>query len=179
MIKPEDFTGTNYLVIEGIVDKGDKISIKYRDKYCKTIKTLVIKFDKEGYYTFDRGSIHIRCSRETLAEEINKQTFSSFVSNYEGLKTDKVREKRKTRGIKIKNLLKDTLKSGDIVERYGKTPNLGLYLIEVDKISDYGVSGFYLFNNRKRSNEYTTVLWDYIKGKEVSNMGCKSKKGRK
>lgn len=168
MIKPEDFTGTNYFVIEGIVDKGNKISIKYKEKHCKTIKTIIISFDEEGYYTFDRGNIHIKCTRETLIEEINKQTFSYFAHNYEALKTDKAREKRKTRGIKIKNLLKDTLKEGDIVERYGKTPNLDLSLIEVEKTSDYGVSGFYLFNNRKRSNEYTTVSWDYIKG-EVEN----------
>lgn len=165
MIKLEDFTGTNYLVIKGIVDKGDKIFIKYKEKYYKTTKTIVIKFDEEGYYTLNRGNVHIKCTKETLVEEINKQTFSYFAAIYEGLKTDKAREKRKTRGIKIKNLLKDTLKKGDIVERYGKTPNLGLSLIEVEKTSDYGISGFYLFDNRKRSNEYTTVLWDYIKGK--------------
>lgn len=179
MIKPEDFTGTNYIIIEGIVDKGDKISIKYRAEYCKTTKTIIIKFDEEGYYTFDRGNIHIKCTRENLAEEINKQTFSCFAANYEGLKTDKVREKRKAKGIATRTLLKDTLKQGDIVERYGKTPNLGLYLIEVEKTNDYGVSGFYLFNNRKRSNEYTTVSWDYIKRKELSNMGCKGKKGKR
>lgn len=165
MIKLEDFTGTNYLVIEDIVDKGNKISIKYKEKYCKTIKTIIIKFDEDGYYTFDRGNIHIKCTKETLVEEINKQTFSYFVHNYEALKTDKAREKRKSKGVAMKALLKDTLKSGDIVERYGKTPNLGLFLIEVEKTSDYGVSGFYLFHNRKRSNEYTTVSWDYIKGK--------------
>lgn len=165
MIKPEDFTGTNYIIIEGIVDKGDKISIKYKEKYCKTTKTIIIKFDEEGYYTFDRGNIHIKCTRETLVEEINNLTFSYFAANYEGLKTDKAREKRKSKGVATRTLLKDTLKQGDIVERYGKTPNLGLYLIEVEKTSDYGVSGFYLFRNRERSNEYTTVLWDYIKGK--------------
>lgn len=165
MIKPEDFTGTSYLVIEDVVDKGDKISIKYKSKCNSTIKTLVIKFDEEGYYTFDRGRVHIKCTKETLVEEINKQTFRWFVANYEGLKADKTREKRKSKGIATKTLLKDTLKQGDIVERYGKTPNLGLSLIEVEKTSDYGVSGFYLFKSRKRSNEYTTVSWDYIKGK--------------
>lgn len=170
MIKPEDFTGTNYFVIEGVVDKGDKISIKYKEEYCKTTKTIVIKFDEEGYYTFDRGSIHIKCTRETLVEEINKLTFSCFAHNYEALKMDKAREKRKSKGVAMRTLLKDTLKQGDIVERYGKTPNLGLSLIEVEKTSDYGVSGFYLFKSRKRSNEYTTVSWDYIKGKvENSN----------
>lgn len=179
MIKPEDFTGTNYLVIEGIVDKGNKIYIKYRDKYCKTVKTLVIKFDEEGYYTFDIGRTHIKCTRETLVEEINKQTFNSFVHNYEALKTDKAREERKSKGVATRTLLKDTLKQGDIVERYGKTPNLGLSLIEVEKTSDYGVSGFYLFHNRERSSEYTTVSWDYIKRKELSNMGCKGKKGKR
>lgn len=168
-IKPEDFTGTNYLVIEGVVDKDNKISIKYRDKYCKTVKTLVIKFDEEGYYTFDRGRTHIKCTRETLVEEINKQTFNSFVANYEGLKADKAREKRKSQGAAMRTLLKDTLKPGDIVERRGKTPNLGLYLIEVTETSDYGVTGFYVYPRRLgkdyiRSREYTTVSWDYIIG---------------
>lgn len=168
-IKPEDFTETNYLVIEGVVDKGNKISIKYRDKYCKTVKTLVIKFDEEGYYTFDRGRTHIKCTRETLVEEINKQTFNSFVANYEGLKADKAREKRKSQGAAMRTLLQNTLKQGDIVERRGKTPNLGLYLIEVTETSDYGVTGFYVYPRRLgkdyvRSREYTTVSWDYIIG---------------
>ena len=164
-IKPEDFTGTCYRIIEKVIDKGNKISIRYKERYNKSSKSLIINFDEDGYYTLDRGNTHLKCTRENLVEEINKLTFSYFVAMYEGKKADAAREKRKARGASVRALLKDTLKPGDIVERRGKTPNLGLYLIEVTETSNYGVSGFYVYpKSLTRSHEYTTVSWDYIVG---------------
>ena len=78
------------------------------------------------------------------------------------------KEAKERKAIKVANLkveLMNSLKEGDIVERVGKTPCLGLYLIQVEKITDYGISGFYIRENGKRTNEYTTVSWDYIKGR--------------
>ena len=164
MIKIEDFTGTRWLTITSVKECPNKIIIKYKEKYSKSEKTISLVFDENGKYDFVRGTDKIHATRETIVQEINKVGFYSFAIWYESAKTIKAREKRIARGTEIKKLLKDTLKQGDVVERYGKTPNLGLSLIEIEKTSDYGVSGFYLFSSGKRSNEYTVVSWDYIKG---------------
>lgn len=165
MIKPEDFTGTNYIEILGIKEKGNKISIKYKERYNATTKTVNIVFDETGTYTLQRGEkVMLQATRENIVEEINKLHFSYFIAINEAIKTDKARERRKANGKAVRDLYKDKLKPGDIVERRGKTPNLGLYLIEVTETSNYGVSGFYIYPNKKRSHEYTTVSWDYIIG---------------
>ena len=53
------------------------------------------------------------------------------------------------------------------MQRIGKTPNLGNYIIQVEKVSDYGISGFYMDKDslKHRTGEYASVSWDYIKGR--------------
>ena len=96
MIKPEDFTGTNYIEILGIKEKGNKISIKYKEVYNATTKTVNIVFDETGTYTLQRGEkVMLQATRENIVEEINKLNFSYFVAINEAIKTDKARERRK------------------------------------------------------------------------------------
>ena len=82
-------------------------------------------------------------------------------------KADKTKQAKAARQAKVKEELRNTLKPGDFVQRIGKTPNLGNYIIQVEKVSDRGVSGFYMDkdNLKHRTGEYASVSWDYIKGR--------------
>lgn len=156
----------SYQVIEKIVEKKDTITIYWREKYNKTLRN--VKFKIEGDYVIGDFNgykpIHIACLKKDLVEEINKYSFSAIINQYEYVRKKEARDKKKAKVVKLKTELMSTLKTGDVVERIGKTPNLGLYLIKVDEVDDYGISGFYIRSNGERTNEYTKLSWDYIKG---------------
>jgi len=161
--------GISSLQIDKVVEKNNKLIFYYKERWNKNYKRLPLQVE-DGYVIADFGNINFRVKEYQLIETINNLEFGfwSLVSQYERLKQQEAKDKKNVKdGIKKKELLKIT-KVGDILERIGKTPNLGLNKILVDKISDYGISGFYLFNNGERSNEYTTVLWKYIKGRVSS-----------
>ena len=130
MIKPEDFTGTNYIEILGIKEKGNKISIKYKEMYNATTKTVNIVFDETGTYTLQRGEkVLLQATRENIVEEINKLHFSYFIAVNKAIKTDKARERRKANGKAVRDLYKDKLKPGDIINHKYKVNKIKLYSI--------------------------------------------------
>lgn len=160
--------GISSLQIDKVVEKNNRLIFYYKERWNKNYKRLPLQV-KDGYIIADFGKVNFRVKEYQLIETINNLEFGfwSLVSQYERLKKQEAKNKKNVKDkIKKEELLKIT-KVGDTVERIGKTPNLGLNKILVDKISDYGISGFYLFNDGTRSNEYTTVLWKYIKGKVV------------
>ena len=165
----EIHTGYNSLEIDKVVERGNKLIFYYKERWNKNYKTLpmliegeYIIADYEGY-----NPVYIKCKKEDLVNEINKLEggFSRLVCQYEYLKNKAAQEKKATKDRARKEELLKTLKIGDIVERFGKTPNLKLSKILVQEISDYGVSGFYLNHDGSRSGEYTCVSWKYIKKK--------------
>lgn len=161
--------GISSLQIDKVVEKNNKLIFYYKERWNKNYKRLPLQVEGSCIVA-NFGSINFRVKEYQLIETINSLEFGfwSLVSQYERLKNQEAKNKKNVKDeIKKKELLK-IIKVGDIVERIGKTPNLGLNKILVDKISDYGISGFYLSYNGTRSNEYTTILWKYIKGKVSS-----------
>lgn len=162
-------TGYTSLQLIKVVKRGDKLIFYYKERWNKNYKTLPMLIegeyviaDYEGY-----NPVYIKCKEEELVNEINKLNsgFSRLVCQYEYLKNKAAQEKKDIKDKARKEELLKTVKIGDIVERFGKTPNLGLSKILVQEISDYGVSGFYLNHDGSRSGEYTCVSWKYIKKK--------------
>lgn len=162
-------TGYTSLQLSKVVKRGNKLIFYYKERWNKNYKTLpmliegeYIIVDYEGY-----NPVYIKCKEEELVNEINKLNsgFSRLVCQYEYLKNKAAQEKKDIKDKARKEELLKTVKIGDIVERFGKTPNLGLSKILIQEISDYGVSGFYLNHDGSRSGEYTCVSWKYIKKK--------------
>lgn len=170
MINKEDINIYSYIVIDKVVEKKDSIVFYWRDKYNKNSKRVVFKVEEPYVIGNFNGykHIYIKCLRENLVEEINKVGFSAIVNQVEYTRKKEAKERKTIKVANLKAELINSLKEGDIVERVGKTPCLGLYLIQVEKVTDYGISGFYVRENGERTNEYTTVAWDYIKGKKVN-----------
>lgn len=158
---------TKYRHIEKIKDNKDKLIIYWKESHNKTLNKLSF-MKQDDYYVANfincYQSNSIKCKEECLVDEINKQGFETLTYAQQYL--DKfIADKKKAEKVKrIKSELMSTLKPGDLVERIGKTPNNGYYIIEVESFNDYGVTGFYLNHNLKRSMEYTQVSWCYIKG---------------
>lgn len=166
LTKVEINKGISSLQIDKVIEKNNKLIFYYKERWNKNYKRLPLQVEND-YIIADFGNVSFKVKKDQLIKTINSLEFGfwSLVSQYERLKQQEAKDKKNAKDrIKEEELLKIT-KVGDIVERIGKTPNLGLNKILVDKISDYGVSGFYLYNDGTRSNEYTTVLWKYIKGK--------------
>ena len=168
MINKEDISIYPYIVIDKIIEKKDSIIFYWSDKYNKNSKRVVFKIEEPYVIGNFNGykHIYIKCLKENLVEEINKVGFSAISNQVEYLKKKEAKERKAIKVANLKAELMNSLKEGDIVERVGKTPCLGLYLIQVEKVTDYGISGFYVRENGKRTNEYTTVAWNYIKGKK-------------
>ncbi len=162
-------TGYSSLEIDKVVERGNKLIFYYKERWNKNYKTLSMLIEGEYVIADYKGynPVYIKCKKEDLVNEINKLNsgFSRLVCQYEYLKNKVAQEKKDIKDKARKEELLKTVKIGDVVERYGKTPNLRLSKILVQEISDYGVSGFYLFNNGSRSGEYTCVSWKYIKKK--------------
>jgi len=167
MINKEDINMYSYEVIDKVAEKKDSIVFYWRDKYNKNSKRVVFKVEEPYVIGNFNGykHIYIKCLRENLVEEINKVGFSAISNQVEYIRKKEAKERKAIKVANLKVELMNSLKEGDIVERVGKTPCLGLYLIQVEKVTDYGISGFYVRESGKRTNEYTTVAWDYIKGR--------------
>lgn len=158
---------TKYRHIQKVKETKDKLIIYWKESYNKTLNKLI--FIKDGdYYIANYIDCYevnsIKCKEECLVDEINKHGFETLTYAQQYL--DKfIADKKKTEKVKkIKTELMGSLKPGDLVERIGKTPNNGYYILEVESFNDYGITGFYLNHNLKRSMEYTQVSWNYIKG---------------
>ncbi len=166
MINKEDINMYSYEVIDKIVEKKDSIIIYWRDKYNKNLKRVVFKVEEPYVIGNFNGykHIYIKCLRENLVEEINKVGFSAISNQVEYLRKKEAKERKAIKVANLKAELMNFLKEVYIVKRVGITPCLGLSLIQVEKVTDYGISGFYVRENGERTNEYTTVAWDYIKG---------------
>ena len=165
------FIGCNYLEIDSIRETNTKITIAVKEHWMKNPKRIAI--DKtNGQFLFDAQD-HFR-------------PFNIVADNYDELidciikvgglrelllvtdrrKADKTKQAKAARQAKVKEELRNTLIPRNFVQRIGKTPNLGNYIIQVEKVGDHGVSGFYMDkdNLKHRTGEYTFVSWDYIKG---------------
>ena len=166
------FIGCNYLEIDSIRETNTKITIAVKEHWMKNPKRIVI--DKaNGQFLFDAQD-HFR-PFNIVADNHNE--LIDCIIKVGGLcelllvtdrrKANKTKQAKKEKQAKIKEELINTLKPGDFVQRIGKTPNLGNYIIQVEKVSDRGVSGFYMDkdNLKHRTGEYTFVSWDYIKGR--------------
>ena len=158
---------TKYRHIEKIRNNKDKLIIYWKEPPSKTLKKL--SFTKQDdFYVADFIDYYqynsIKCKEEYLVNEINKHGFETLTYAQQYLDKS-IADKKKTEKVKkMKAELLPILKQGDLVERVGKTPNLGYYIIEVETFNDYGVTGFYLTHSLKKSMEYTQVSWRYIKG---------------
>ena len=166
------FIGCNYLEIDSIRETNTKITIAVKEQWMKNPKRIAIE-KADGQFLFDAQD-HFR-------------PFNIVADNYDELidciikvgglcelllvmdrrKANKTKQAKKEKQAKIKEELINTLKPGDFVQRIGKTPNLGNYIIQVEKVGDRGISGFYMDkdNLKHRTGEYTFVSWDYIKGR--------------
>ena len=168
---PYDFMGCNYLKIDSIKETKTKITIAVKEHWMKNPKRIAI--DKaNGQFLFDAQD-HFRPFNITAD---NYDELIDCIIKVGGLrelllvtdrrKADKNKKAKAARQAKVKEELRNTLKPGDFVQRIGKTPNLGNYIIQVEKVGDCGISGFYMDkdNLKHRTGEYTFVSWDYIKG---------------
>lgn len=164
--------GCNYLKIDSIRETNTKITIAVKEHWMKNPKRIAI--DKaNGQFLFDAQD-HFRPFNITAD---NYDELIDCIIKVGGLrelllvtdrrKANKTKQAKAARQAKVKEELRNTLKLGDFVQRIGKTPNLGNYIIQVEKVSDYGISGFYMDkdNLKHRTGEYTFVSWDYIKGR--------------
>ncbi len=169
---PYMFIGCNYLKIDHIRETNTKITIAVKEHWMKNPKRIII--DKvDGKFLFDAQD-YFRPFNITAG---NYDELIECIIKIGGLlelllvtdrrKADKTKQAKKEKQAKVKEELRNTLKTGDFVQRIGKTPNLGNYIIQVEKVSDYGISGFYMDkdNLKHRTGEYTFVSWNYIKGK--------------
>lgn len=165
------FVGCSYLKIDSIRETNTKITIAVKEHWMKNPKRIAI--DKaNGQFLFDAQD-HFRPFNITAD---NYDELIDCIIKVGGLcelllvidrrKANKTKQAKKEKQAKIKEELINTLKPGDFVQRIGKTPNLGNYIIQVEKVGDRGVSGFYMDkdNLKHRTGEYTFVSWDYIKG---------------
>ena len=162
------------MTITDIKENAKFLSI-YIKEYGYSISKKIVFKKIENKYIFDALDYHIPFKIEAanykeLVENIYKfKGFLTLLFVIDFRKSKKRKEQQKVREIKIKAELLRTLKSGDLVERIGKTPNLCNYIIQVDKVSDYGVTGFYMdfYKNGDlyKTCEYTTISWKYIKGR--------------
>jgi len=161
-----------------IVDiKETKKSLTIYIKEYTNGKPKRIPFDRiNNTYVFDATDYHTPFKIEAktyrdLFEQLSNIDMGlirlMWVIDYR--KSEQRKQKQKAKQAQVYKNLRNSLKQGDYVERIGKTPNLGNYIIQVDKVTDYGVSGFYMDlytnGNMFRTCEYTTVSWRYIKGK--------------
>ena len=166
------FIGCNYLEIDSIRETNTKITIAVKEHWMKNPKRIII--DKaNGQFLFDAQDYF--CLFNIVAD--NYDELIDCIIKVGGLrelllvvdrrKANKTKQAKKEKQAKIKEELINTLKPGDFIQRIGKTPNLGNYIIQVEKVSDRGVSGFYMDkdNLKHRTGEYTFVSWDYIKGR--------------
>lgn len=158
---------TKYRHIEKVKDTKDKFIIYWKESYNKTLNKLTFLKDADYYIAnfidcYKANSI--KCKEESLVDEINKQGFETLTYAQQYLDKSVADKKKAEKVKKVKTELMGLLKPGDLVERIGKTPNNGYYIMEVESFNDYGVTGFYLNHNLKRSMEYTQVSWNYIKG---------------
>ena len=169
---PYMFIGCNYLKIDHIRETNTKITIAVKEHWMKNPKRIII--DKvDGKFLFDAQD-YFRPFNITAG---NYDELIECIIKVGGLcelllvadrrRADKTKQAKQARQAKVKEELINTLKTGDFVQRIGKTPNLGNYIIQVEKVSDYGISGFYMDkdNLKHRTGEYTSVSWDYIKGR--------------
>ena len=166
------FIGCNYLEIDSIKENNTKITIAVKEHWMKNPKRIAI--DKaNGQFLFDAQDYF--CLFNIVAD--NYDELIDCIIKVGGLcelllvmdrrKANKTKQAKKEKQAKVKEELINTLKPGDFVQRIGKTPNLGNYIIQVEKVSDRGISGFYMDkdNLKHRTGEYTFVSWDYIKGR--------------
>lgn len=169
---PYMFIGCNYLKIDSIRETNTKITIAVKERWMKNSKRIAI--DKaNGQFLFDAQD-HFRpfnitaYNYDELIDCIIKVGgLRELLSVTDRRKANKTKQAKKEKQAKVKEELRNTLKPGDFVQRIGKTPNLGNYIIQVDRVGDHGVAGFYMDGDslRYRTCEYTFVSWDYIKGK--------------
>lgn len=167
-----DFMGCGYLKIDSIRETNTKITIAVKEHWMKNPKRIVIE-KADGRFLFDAQE-HFRPFNITAD---NYDELIDCIIKVGGLrelllvtdnrKASKTKQAKQARQAKVKEELRSTLKPGDFVQRIGKTPNLGNYIIQVEKVDDYGISGFYMDGNnlKYRTGEYTSVSWDYIKGR--------------
>ena len=167
---------TRYRHVEKVRETKDKLIIYWKEYYNKTLNKLI--FIKDDNYYIANFIDHyqnnsIKCKEDCLVDEINKHGFETLTYAQQYLDKSIADKKKAEKVKKIKMKLLSTLKSGDLVERIGKTPNNGYYIIEVESFNDYGVTGFYLNHSLGKSMEYTQVSWRYIKGlfKKGYNIG--------
>lgn len=164
--------GCGYLKIDSIKETNSKITLAVKEQRYKNPKRVTI--DKvSSQFLFDAQD-HFRPFKITAD---NYEELVDCICKVGGLrelllatehrKAEKRKQAKKARQTKVKEELRYTLKQGDFVERIGKTPNLGNYIIQVEKVTDSCVSGFYMDadNLKRRTGEYTSVGWDYIKGR--------------
>lgn len=183
-IKPEDFKRAYSGFITNIEEYKDRIILFYKQY---TTQKVPKKFVFERPYLDDDdigtdfclniesrvGAVYIECSYFQIPEEVNRIGLNNIIFNLEVIESDRKRElKNKKNDLKRKQLLV-TLKVGDIVKRYGKTPNNHLELVKVDKINDNGISGFYVYDKEhdyERTNIYTSFSFDTIQKIVETNM---------
>ena len=169
---PYMFIGCNYLKIDSIRETNTKITIAVKENWMKNPKRIAIE-KADGQFLFDAQD-HF-CPFNITAG--NYDELIDCIIKVGGLrelllvtdrrKADKNKKAKQARQAKVKEKLRNTLKPGDFVQRIGKTPNLGNYIIQVETVGDYGISGFYMNGNnlKYRTGEYASVSWDYIKGR--------------
>ena len=169
---PYDFMGCGYLKIDSIRETNTKITIAVKEHWMKNPKRIAI--DKtNGQFLFDAQDYF--CLFNIVADNYDELIdciikvggLRELLSVTDRRKANKIKQAKKEKQATVKEELRNTLKPGDFVQRIGKTPNLGNYIIQVEKVSDRGVSGFYMNkdNLKHRTGEYTFVSWDYIKGR--------------